>query len=77
MDKEKPKLFLSYAHEDIGMAKKVYYTLKRYGLDVWFDNESLLPGDKWKEKIEDAIENSTFFLALLSSHSMTKRLAIS
>lgn len=43
---EKPKIFLSYAHEDIGMAKRIYQDLKRYGLDVWIDCESLLPGQK-------------------------------
>jgi len=38
------------------MAKQLYNDLKRYGLDVWLDTESLLPGDRWKEKIEDAIK---------------------
>ncbi len=38
------KIFLSYAHEDIGMAKRIYQDLKRYGLNIWFDNESLLGG---------------------------------
>jgi hypothetical protein len=67
------KVFLSYAHEDIGMAKRVYNDLKRYKLDVWFDNESLLPGQVWRDEIQEAIENSDFFLALLSSKSLTKR----
>ena len=39
MDNEKAKIFLSYAHEDIGMAKRIYQDLKRYGLDIWFDSE--------------------------------------
>jgi hypothetical protein len=45
MNKEKPIIFLSYAREDMGMAKKLFNDLKRYGLDVWLDTESLLPGD--------------------------------
>jgi len=45
MNKQKPKIFLSYAREDMGMAKQLYNDLKRYGLDVWLDTESLLPGD--------------------------------
>ena len=46
MYKEKPKIFVSYAREDMGMAKKLYNDLKRYCLDVWLDTESLLPGDE-------------------------------
>ena len=48
MNKTKPKIFLSYAHEDIGMAKKIYDDLSRYGVDIWFDIVSLLPGQRWK-----------------------------
>jgi len=33
MNEAKPKIFLSYAHEDIGMAKRIYQDLKRYYLD--------------------------------------------
>ena len=51
MSGEKPKIFLSYAHEDIGMAKRIYNDLKNYGLDIWLDTESLLPGEIWEDKI--------------------------
>ncbi len=73
MNKQKPKIFLSYAHEDISMAKRIYQDLKRYGLDVWFDNESLLPGQDWENEIEKAIETSKYFLVLLSSKGMSER----
>lgn len=67
---KKPKIFLSYAHEDIGMAKRIYEDLKRYGLDLWFDNESLLGGQNWKFEINKAIKQSTCFLAILSNESI-------
>ena len=73
MTNQKPKIFLSYAHEDIGMAKRIYQDLKRYELDVWFDNESLLPGQDWENEIEKAIETSKYFLVLLSSKGMSER----
>jgi hypothetical protein len=72
MNKQSPKIFLSYAREDMGMAKKLYNDLKRYGLDVWLGMEALLPGDKWKDKIQDAIEKCNYFIALLSSRSVNK-----
>ena len=72
MTNQKPKIFLSYAHEDIGMARRLYKDLKRYGLDIWFDNESLLPGQDWDFEIEKAIEESKYFIAVLSSKSIDK-----
>jgi hypothetical protein len=73
MIKKKAKIFLSYARENMSMAKQLYNDLKRYGLDVWLDTESLLPGDRWKDKIQDAIENSNYFIALLSRKSVNKK----
>ena len=46
MNKQKSKIFLSYAREGMGMAKQLYNDLKRYGLDVWLDTELLLPEDR-------------------------------
>ena len=60
MNNQKPKIFLSYAREDMGMAKQLYNDLKRYGLDVWLDTESLLPGDRWKDKIQEVIDHRNY-----------------
>ena len=60
MDTQKPKIFLSYAREEMGMAKQLYNDLKRYGLDVWLDTESLLPGDRWKDKIQEVIDHRNY-----------------
>ncbi len=73
MTDTKPQVFLSYAHEDIGMAKRVYSDLKGYGLNVWFDADALQAGEQWPDRIQDAIENSRYFLALLSTQSLTKK----
>lgn len=73
MDTPKSKIFLSYAHEDIGMAKRIYEDLKRFGLDVWIDYENLLPGQLWKTTIEKTIKGSQYYLLLLSTYSVTKR----
>jgi len=73
MENQKPKIFLSYAREDIDMAKRIYQDLKRYGLDVWIDYEKILPGQHWKIITEKSIRQSKYFLLLLSSNSVTKR----
>lgn len=67
------KVFISYARENIEEAKRISADLVSAGVNVWFDQESLLPGQKWKIAIKQAIRNSRYFLAVLSTYSVTKR----
>lgn len=67
------KVFLSYAREDQSYAIKLFEELKNRNIDVWFDKESLLPGQKWEIEIRKAIHASRYFIAILSSKSVTKR----
>jgi len=71
--KERLKIFLNYAKEDIDYAKRIYNYLNENGIDVWLDEFSLMPGQKWKTEIKKAIKESQYFLALLSSKSVTKQ----
>lgn len=73
MSEQKVKIFLSYAHVDLGYARKIYDDLKRYGLEIWFDKESLLPGQDWEKEIRKAIRESDYFIALLSDKCLSKR----
>ncbi len=72
MNKETSKILLAYAHEDIGQAKRIYYDLKRYGIDVWIDYENILPGQSWQSVIEEIIAQCKHCLVLLSSHTTTE-----
>lgn len=65
-----PLVFLSYAHEDVKSARRIYKTLSESHVRIWFDKESLLAGENWKLGIESAIKTCRFFLALLSNHSV-------
>lgn len=68
------KVFISYAHEDYLHAKKLYDKLNSFqDIDVWFDKESLLPGQKWELEIRNAITSSRYFLLLLSTLSTKKK----
>jgi hypothetical protein len=64
-------IFISYAHADVGMAERVYEDLKRIGEEPWVDFVDLLPGQRWEEIITKRIRSSRYFLALLSSHSVS------
>jgi hypothetical protein len=69
----KVPVFISYAREDSAAARKLYDELRRIGADPWLDEESLLPGEKWKVAIKRAIRASSYFIALLSTRAVTKR----
>ena len=65
------QVFISYAHEDLEMAKKVVEGLKKRELDLWFDKERLKTG-RWKPKIMKAIAQSRYFLICISDSALGK-----
>ena len=76
MQKDRKRLFISYAREDINAARRIYGSLlknlKQF-YDVWFDEECLKPGQNWKLEIAKAINRSDLFVALMSTNAISKR----
>ncbi|QTA82966.1 Adenylate/guanylate cyclase catalytic domain-containing protein [Desulfonema limicola] len=72
IEKSNIKIFISYANEDRSFSKRIYDDLSTFGFSPWLDCEKILPGQDWKKTIKKAIKESTFFLALLSSNSVSK-----
>jgi hypothetical protein len=68
----KPRIFLSYAKEDISDARTVYDALQNEGLQPYIDERDLDIGDNWKEEIRDSIEQCGLFVACLSKRSIEK-----
>jgi hypothetical protein len=66
-------VFISYAREDVSSALRLYSDLKRLGISAWIDVKNLTPGQDWRKAITKAIKKSSYFIALLSSHSISKR----
>ncbi|MFT7710950.1 toll/interleukin-1 receptor domain-containing protein [Clavibacter tessellarius] len=69
--------FFSYAHEDDdadkGRIRRIatalqleYKLLTGQELEVFFDRTSLRWGDQWKERIDGALQSTTFFIPVLS-----------
>jgi len=73
INKDIKKVFISYAKEDYRIAKKLYNDIKSNGIIPWIDCEDILPGQDWKKEISQAIKDSSYFLALLSSNSISKK----
>jgi hypothetical protein len=63
-------VFLSYAHEDYTAARRLHDFLVEQGIEVWFDEERLKPGDAWKYEIEQRLRDCSYFMPVISATSV-------
>jgi hypothetical protein len=67
------RVFISYAREDYQHAKRLFDSLmKQSGIIPWLDKENILPGMDWEHEVMQAIQDSRFFIPLLSEKSVSK-----
>jgi TolB-like protein len=69
MSESPQAVFLSYAREDAGAARRIADALRSSGLEVWFDENELRGGDAWDAKIRHQIDACTLFVPLISTHT--------
>lgn len=67
------KVFLSYEHNDISLAKKIESVLKNAGFQVWNSETEILPGDNFAEKISEALKASDAMVVLLTQESLNSK----
>jgi TolB-like protein/cytochrome c-type biogenesis protein CcmH/NrfG len=65
-------VFLSYAREDSGAARRIAEALRAAGLEVWFDENELRGGDAWDAKIRQQIDACALFIPLISAHTQER-----
>lgn len=62
-------LFLSHANADkLSYVDDLYLELKKLGINVFYDKESLSWGDKWKDKIIKGTAESEFAIIVISKN---------
>lgn len=67
----RPKSFVCHSHADKELARRVAEALQANGIDVWFDEWEIKPGDSLVQKIfEEGLKNCQLFLVLLSPASI-------
>lgn len=64
-------IFVSYASDDAGAAGALVDTLRAAHLDVWFDTDTLQPGDDWARRIRRGIEHCSLFLPIISRQALS------
>src|SRR5882757_8231564 len=66
-------VFLSYASQDAEAARHVCETLRRGGLEVWFDADGGLEhGDEWDAKIRRQIKECVLFIPVISANTQAR-----
>jgi tetratricopeptide (TPR) repeat protein len=61
-------VFISYSHHnDLIAVERIADILKRNQLAVWLDRWRLVPGERWKDSIKDAIRNSSTILLIVGA----------
>jgi len=65
-------VFLCHSSNDKLQVRKLYKKLIGNAIDVWLDEESLIPGQDWEYEISKAIDNSDVIIVCLSKNSISK-----
>lgn len=69
--RNRDRVFLSYASEDLAKVELIYEGLVQRNLNVWFDKQDLKPGP-WKPQIMKAISRSRYFVICISNAALKK-----
>ncbi|MBM4024149.1 MAG: toll/interleukin-1 receptor domain-containing protein [Planctomycetes bacterium] len=67
------QVFISYACEDRELAKRLSQWLEGAGFEVWLDENQILPGDNWAEKVAQALKESQAMVVLVSPAAMESK----
>jgi hypothetical protein len=65
-----PAAFLSHSGEDAELALRLATDLRRQGVNVWYADWEINPGDSLRMKIDGGLESASYFLALLTPASL-------
>ncbi len=64
------RVFLSYSSTDRGFVEQLVRDLRANGVEPWYDQWEMLPGDSLIQKIGGAILDNQYFLVVLSPNSV-------
>ncbi|HRC87738.1 MAG TPA: toll/interleukin-1 receptor domain-containing protein [Thermoanaerobaculia bacterium] len=65
-----PLAFISYSHQDADWARAFARSLQDLGLQVWFDEFKVRPGELVGQSVEEALRESEALILVLSEESL-------
>ena len=65
-------VFLSYASQDAEAAKRICDALRAAGVEVWFDQNELVGGDAWDQKIRSQIKDCALLIPIISAATQAR-----
>ena len=65
-------IFLSHSGEDTPAARELARLLSGHGLRVWLDVEQLTPGDRWGEKLEQALQRASTLIVYVGKSGVRR-----
>src|SRR6478609_3638126 len=72
MSESTKAIFLSYASQDAGAARRICDALCAAGLEVWLDQSELRGGDAWDASIRRKIKDCALFVPIISANTETR-----
>jgi len=69
MNNPSQAVFLSYASQDVDIARRIRDALADAGIEVWFDQSELRSGDAWDAAIRRQVKECALFVALVSANT--------
>jgi hypothetical protein len=64
------QLFISYSRKDQKFARRLVDDLSRLGIDTWFDQRDIEPSERWDTAVQNALQESDYFLVVISKNSV-------
>lgn len=62
---DKYDLFLSHSHQDSVWTRRLVKSLRRYGLQVWLDQERIKAGANWGLELARGLKHSTHVVTIV------------
>jgi len=60
------EVFLSHAHQDVALMKRLAKALQDRGIPVWFSERHIKGAEKWLDEIGAALDRCDWFIVLLT-----------
>lgn len=67
------RAFVSYVRDDTREVDRLVDALRRAGVDVWLDRDSIPGGARWDDAIASAVASGAWFLACFSRRYLARR----